>query len=95
LAKRERLNTILAQLSDGVIAVDRAERIQTLNPAMAQLLGVLPEQWLGRPLSEVCPDLSLRRTLRLAEPELEKIERVQLASAQKTLIVNRIPLVEQ
>lgn len=98
LAKRERLNTILAQLSDGVIAVDAAERIQTLNPAMAQLLGIAPELWLGRKLSEVCPDLSLQHTLRLAVPELEKIERVRLAhstNAIKALIVNRIPLVEQ
>jgi propionate catabolism operon transcriptional regulator len=91
LAKRERLNTILAQLSDGVIAVDQQERIQTLNPAMAQLLGVAPAQWLGRRLSEVCPELSLQSTLRLALPELEKIERVK----GKALIVNRMPIVEQ
>lgn len=95
LAKRERLNTILAQLSDGVIAVDANERIQTMNPAMAQLLGIAPAPWLGRLLSEVCPDLSLQRTLRLAEPELEKIERVQLTHTTKALIVNRIPLIEQ
>ncbi|RZK99873.1 MAG: propionate catabolism operon regulatory protein PrpR [Rubrivivax sp.] len=91
LAKRERLNTILAQLSDGVIAVDQQERIQTLNPAMAQLLGVQPAQWLGRKLSELSPDLSLQSTLRLATQELEKIERVK----GKALIVNRMPIIEQ
>ncbi|MDI1260926.1 propionate catabolism operon regulatory protein PrpR [Aquabacterium sp.] len=91
LAKRERLNTILAQLSDGVIAVDQQERIQTLNPAMAQLLGVLPAQWLGRRLSDLSADLSLQSTLRLGTQELEKIERVK----GKALIVNRMPIVEQ
>ncbi|HEX5372125.1 MAG TPA: propionate catabolism operon regulatory protein PrpR [Aquabacterium sp.] len=91
LAKRERLNTILAQLSDGVIAVDQQERIQTLNPAMAQWLGVTPGQWLGRVLSDVCPDLSLQGTLRLATQELEKIERVR----GKALIVSRMPIIEQ
>lgn len=91
LAKRERLNTILAQLSDGVIAVDEQERIQTLNPAMAQWLGVQPEQWLGRRLSELSPELSLQNTLRLATPDLEKIERVK----GKALIVNRMPIMEQ
>ncbi|RZI79614.1 MAG: propionate catabolism operon regulatory protein PrpR [Rubrivivax sp.] len=91
LAKRERLNTILAQLSDGVIAVDQQERIQTLNPAMAQLLGVAPAQWLGRKLSELSADLSLQTTLRLATQELEKIERVK----GKALIVNRMPIIEQ
>ncbi|WP_298009886.1 propionate catabolism operon regulatory protein PrpR [uncultured Aquabacterium sp.] len=90
-AKRERLNTILAQLSDGVIAVDLDERIQTLNPAMAQLLGVDPGQWVGQRLSEVCPDLSLQGTLRLALPDLEKIERIKA----KALIVNRMPILEQ
>ena len=35
LAKRERLNTILAQLSDGVIAVDAQERIRCLREADA------------------------------------------------------------
>lgn len=91
LAKRERLNTILAQLSDGVIAVDRQERIETLNPAMAQLLAIQPAQWLGRKLSEVCPELSLQSTLRLATEEVEKIERVK----GKALIVSRMPIVEQ
>jgi propionate catabolism operon transcriptional regulator len=90
-AKRERLNTILAQLSDGVIAVDQQERIQTLNPTMAQWLGVAPGDWLGRKLTDVCPDLSLQATLRLGLQELEKIERVK----GKALIVNRIPIVEQ
>ena len=94
-AKRERLGTILAQLSDGVIAVDQAERVQTLNPAMAQLLGVTPAQWLGRRLSEVCPALSLQQTLRLGLPELEKIERVAVGPVSKALIVNRMPIVEQ
>ncbi|MFZ4552088.1 MAG: propionate catabolism operon regulatory protein PrpR [Aquabacterium sp.] len=90
-AKRERLSTILAQLSDGVIAVDRQEHILTLNPTMAQWLGVTAEQWLGRRLSEVCPELSLQHTLRLGAQDLERIERVK----GKTLIVNRIPLIEQ
>ena len=90
-AKRERLNTILAQLSDGVIAVDERERIQTLNPAMAHWLGVAPAQWLGRRLSEVCPELSLQTTLRQGAQELEKIERVR----GRAMIVNRMPIVEQ
>jgi len=91
MAKRERLNTILAQLSDGVIAVDQQERIQTLNPAMAHWLGIAPGAWLGRRLSDVCPELGLQAVLRLGMQDLEKIERVK----GKTLIVNRMPIVEQ
>ena len=90
-AKRERLNTILTQLSDGVIAVDEHECIQTLNPTMAQWLGITPGAWLGKRLTDVCPELSLQTTLRLGVQELEKIERVK----GKALIVNRMPIVEQ
>src|SRR3989344_2496900 len=90
-AKRERLNTILAQVSDGVIAVDRDERILTLNPRMAQWLGVAPSDWLGQKLGLVCPELSLQGPLRLGQPELESIERVK----GKALIVSRQPIVEQ
>jgi propionate catabolism operon transcriptional regulator len=90
-AKRERLNTLLAQLSDGVIAVDPQERIETLNPAMAQWLGIEPGAWLGRRLSAACPEFSLQSTLRFGLPELEKIERVR----GRQLIVSRIPIVEQ
>ncbi|MGC4061494.1 MAG: propionate catabolism operon regulatory protein PrpR [Aquabacterium sp.] len=90
-AKRERLGTILTQLSDGVIAVDQQERIQTLNPAMAQWLGIAPGAWLGKRLTDVCPELSLQTTLRLGVQELEKIERVK----GKALIANRMPIVEQ
>ncbi len=90
-AKRELLNTILGQLSDGVIAVDRQERIQTVNPSMARWVGVRPDEWLGRTLTEVCPELSLQAVLRLGEADVERIERVK----GKTLIVNRLPIVEQ
>lgn len=90
-AKRERLGAVLAQVSDGVIAVDRDERVQTLNPRMAQWLGVVPADWLGQPLSKVCPELSLQATLRLGQPELDAIERVR----GKAFVVNRQPIVEQ
>ncbi len=90
-AKRERLNTILAQVSDGVIAVDQGERILTLNPRMAQWLGVAPTDWIGQVLGRVCPELSLQNTLRLGQPELESIERVK----GKALIVSRQPILEQ
>lgn len=90
-AKRERLNTILTQLSDGVIAVDAQENIQIINPTMAAWLGISATQWQGQGLSDVCPELSLRSTLALALPDDERIEHVQ----GKPLIVNRMPIVEQ
>jgi propionate catabolism operon transcriptional regulator len=90
-AKRERLETILGQLSDGVIAVDRHDRVQTLNPRMAEWLGVSPEAWQGHLLSEVGPDLSAQSVLRSGQPEPEHLERIQ----GRSLIVSRMPIHEQ
>lgn len=91
LAKRERLSTILTQLSDGVIAVDLQERIETINPTMAQWLGAELGQWQGKRLTDICAELSLLPTLRLGQPDLDRIEQVR----GKTLIVNRMPILEQ
>ena len=89
-ARRERLNTILRHLNEGVLAVDMAERIQSLNPAMEQLLGVRSESVMGKPLSEVAPELNLSHTLRTGTAELAQIEKV----GHKTVAVNRIPITE-
>lgn len=91
VARRERLNTILRHLHDGVVAVDMAERIQSLNPAMERLLGVAAGAVLGRPLSEVAPELSLKPTLEKGLTELEEI----VSLGGKTLVANRLPLQEQ
>ena len=91
LAKRERLNTILAQLRDGVVAVDMDERVQTLNPAMERLLGLPAATALGRRLGELAPELSLARTLKDARPEPDEIQRL----GARTLVTSRLPIVEQ
>ncbi len=90
-AKRERINTILRNLGDGVVAVDLDERIQSINPAMAKLLGVTPEKALGMRLSSIAPTLALSQVLENGTEELEEIQRL----GRRTLVVNRIPLREQ
>jgi propionate catabolism operon transcriptional regulator len=90
-AKRERINTILRNLGDGVVAVDPQERIQSINPAMAKLLGVKPEKAIGMRLSSVAPSLALSQVLESGAEELEEIQRL----GRRTLVVNRIPLREQ
>lgn len=90
--RRERLDTILRHLRDGVIAVDTNERIQSINAPMLTMLGLEAGTSLtGRTLGSVAPELSLQRTLASGEAELETI--VPLLG--KTYVVNRIPLREQ
>ncbi|MBI5067832.1 MAG: propionate catabolism operon regulatory protein PrpR [Deltaproteobacteria bacterium] len=90
-AKRERIDAVLAHLSEGVAAVDAGERIQSLNPALERLLGIQAEAVLGERLSVVAPVLSLAGVLASGVPELERIERL----GRRTLVTSRIPLFEQ
>ena len=82
------MDAILSHLGEGVAAVDLEERIESLNPAMARLLGIPPERAVGRRLSEIAPELTLARVLETGQQELEQIARV----GQRTLVTNRIPL---
>ncbi|WP_220347779.1 PrpR N-terminal domain-containing protein [Alkalilimnicola ehrlichii] len=91
VARRERLDTILKQLNEGVVAVDMDERVQSFNPALERLLSLPAEQAIGRRLSEIAPSLSLRSTLEQGRAELERIHRL----GSRTLVTNRIPIREQ
>jgi propionate catabolism operon transcriptional regulator len=90
-AKRERLNTILGQLRDGVVAVDMDERIEVVNPAMARLLEQPASELVGRKLSEVAPELSLARTLREARAEIDELQKL----GSRAVLTSRLPITEQ
>jgi len=88
--RRAWLNAALFHLDEGVVAVDRDERIQSANPAFAKLLGVAPEWALGKTLRELSGELSLAQTLRSGEATLEQVVRV----GNRILITNRLPILE-
>ena len=90
-ARRVRIDTILRHLKDGVVAVDAEERVESMNPAMERILGVAADKALGARLSSLAPSLGLARVLESGAPELEGIQRI----GKRTLVTNRIPLVEQ
>ena len=90
-ARREKLNIILGQLKDGVVAVDQDERIEAVNPAMEAFIGLPAEQLLGRRLSAVQGELSLAHTLRTGSSEVEQVQQV----GGRTSVVTRLPIVEQ
>lgn len=90
-AKRERLNTILGQLRDGVVAVDMNERIEILNPAMERLLERPATDLVGRKLSDVAPELSLLRTLREPRTEIDELQKL----GTRAVLTSRLPITEQ
>jgi propionate catabolism operon transcriptional regulator len=89
-AKRERLDNILESLSEGVAAVDMQERVQTINPALAKLIGVAAEWAAGRRLSELEPALSLAGVLKRGEAQRDEVVTV----AGRRLVAQRLPLIE-
>lgn len=90
-SRREKLNTILGKLKDGVVAVNMDERIETINPSMEALIGQPATQLIGQRLGEVSRALSLQSTLRSGETESEHVEQV----GGKTVVVTRMPIIEQ
>lgn len=90
-AKRERISTILGKLRDGVLAVGLDERIEIVNPALELLLGQPAENLIGRPASEVSPDLSLVKTLGWQDADMERVQTLN----EKTVVVSRLPILEQ
>jgi transcriptional regulator, propionate catabolism operon regulatory protein len=56
--RRRRLDHVLQNLRDGVIALDAQGRIEALSGKMAALLRLNPSQAVGRRLAEIAPDVA-------------------------------------
>ncbi|MBI5091320.1 MAG: PAS domain-containing protein [Candidatus Hydrogenedentes bacterium] len=67
--QRNELDAVLSSMTEGVVAVDGAERIISLNRAASHLFGVTPEAARGRDLREV-----------IRNPRLQEIVKRMLAS---------------
>lgn len=60
LRQRNEQEAVLASMVEGVLAVDRAERIISINQAAAKLIGVTPEEAQGRPLPQILRNSALQ-----------------------------------
>lgn len=58
IAEREYIRSIVDSIVEGVLVIDRQQRITVWNRTMAQRSGIPLEQVLGKRLLEVLPDLS-------------------------------------
>ena len=72
-AERQRLDSVLRHMSDGVIATDRRGRIVIMNTAALDILNLKSEKVIGIPLLEILP-LEERVTFReLLETQQERL----------------------
>ncbi|WP_460419192.1 propionate catabolism operon regulatory protein PrpR [Pseudomonas sp. microsymbiont 2] len=90
LVQQQRLNAVLRNLSDGVIAVDAEGTVQSLNPRMATLLDISGDWARGRPLNEVVPGLDFGNVHFSDDAEESRILKI----GGRTLVVNVTPIIE-
>ena len=81
-ADRNKLEAILGSMVEGVVAVDRDDRVVHLNRVAGRILGEDPERTIGRPVWEVARSLPLRESLEEAVRTEATVHRVARLSAR-------------
>ncbi|WP_192557942.1 propionate catabolism operon regulatory protein PrpR [Pseudomonas allokribbensis] len=90
IAKRRHLDAVLQHIPTGVAAVDNRGIVQSLNPALAQLLSLPVSAALGRPLQALCPELDLPQALRDGTREENRVIRL----GSQSVVSNLLPILE-
>ncbi|AZD02395.1 MULTISPECIES: propionate catabolism operon regulatory protein PrpR [Pseudomonas] len=90
IAKRRHLNAVLQHIPTGVAAVDNHGVVQSLNPALAQLLELPLSAALGRPLQQLCPELDLQQALQDGSGEENRVIRL----GSHAVVSNLLPILE-
>ncbi|MFC5431628.1 propionate catabolism operon regulatory protein PrpR [Paraburkholderia denitrificans] len=84
--RRQRLDSVLQHLRDGVVALDAQGRVEAINQRLAAVLGIDPLLAAGQPLAALAPDIAFT----LPEADGESLETVRGVS----YVVHRGPLVD-
>ncbi|MFO6335335.1 PAS domain-containing protein, partial [Pseudomonas aeruginosa] len=90
IAKRRHLDAVLQHIPSGVAAVDNQGVVQSLNPALAQLLELPVSSALGRPLQQLCPELDLQQALEDGGGEENRVIRL----GSHAVVSNLLPILE-
>jgi propionate catabolism operon transcriptional regulator len=90
IAKRRHLNAVLQHIPAGVAAVDNQGVVQSLNPALAQLLDLPVSAALGRSLQQLCPELDLQQALQEGGGEENRVIRL----GSHAVVSNLLPILE-
>ncbi|AVX20912.1 two-component system, CitB family, sensor histidine kinase DctS [Carboxydocella sporoproducens DSM 16521] len=87
-ALMEEREAILAAINEGIIAIDRENRITLINPAARQILGIAEEELLGRPINEVIPNTALPEVISTGSSQFNQ----ELVFNRKIIVSNRLPI---
>ena len=96
VAQRNEQQAVLSSMFEGVLAVDTAGCVMSVNRAASEMLGAAPEQSLGRTIEEVVRNTELqqfvRRTLEIAESTEDQIVLHESGYPERHLQVHGTPL---
>ena len=84
----EERNVIISSIKEGIVAIDRDERVILINDNARLILGIAGEVE-GKPVTDVIPDTKLPEVLRNGKPHIDE----EQVLSHKVILVNRIPLV--
>ncbi len=84
--RRQRLDSVLQHLRDGVVALDARGRVEAINQRLAAVLDIDPAAAAGQSLAALAPDIAFS----LPEADGESLETVRGVS----YVVHRGPLVD-
>ena len=96
VSQRNQLETVLASMLEGVVAIDNEERIINLNAAAAGFFECHPENCPGRNLQEVIRNSTLQRFVRKSiSSKVTKEDDISLHhNGEKTLHLQSSPLLD-
>ncbi len=86
--RHAQLGAVLYTLEDAVLAVDRHHAVIAVNPPMQRILGGALAELLGRELSSVQPELSLRETLASGVSEGARVQHI----GRRNWVARRAPV---
>lgn len=96
ISQRNQLEAVLSSMLEAVIAVDREERLISLNPAAAKWFETEPEKVQGRSIPEAIRNLAMQqfivRALRSRAPMEDDI--IVYQNGERTLNIRSAPLLD-
>ena len=98
-ANHNKVLAILSSMDEGVVAVDREDRVVHMNAVAGALLSLVPEECAGRPIWELTRDIDVSGALAHAREtgESTRVEvrvRPGIAAEERVLRLNASPLTD-
>ncbi|WP_367989013.1 ATP-binding protein [Vibrio sp. NTOU-M3] len=83
------MDVTLETLKEGILSIDGDGKLRSINKSACQILGLIKENCINRPLSEVLPDSDLQLVLQTGRTDHD----INLYLNEQRLIANRSPIV--